>query len=283
MRELQGMAAVVTGGANGIGRGIARALAAEGVNVVVADLDGAAAQTVADELSGTVRAIAVPVDVTEPDTIEALADRAWSEMGRVDILVSNAGIFPPRRSVLNIEEADARWVIEVNLFGMWACCKTFGRRFVEQGTPAWILATGSENSVGVPHTHGGFYTASKHAVLGLMDVMRRELPDHIGASVLCPGMVATTLGESLARRPSRYGGPVAVGAMGSAGSDPDEIGRLAVAGMQRGDFYIFTHPPVRELVDERYVEVVTAFETHCPRYEGDEALDTRAFMARLRR
>ena len=102
-------------------------------------------------------------------------------------------MFPKFASVLDTDEREARWVLEVNLMGVWYGCATFGKRFVDQGTPAHILNTGSENSVGIPHTHAAFYTASKHGVLALSDVLRRELPDFVGVSVLCPAMVETDL------------------------------------------------------------------------------------------
>lgn len=285
MTDLNGKVAVVTGAASGIGRGIARALAEEGAAVVVADIDGDGAEALAGELRERgIEAVAVQVDVTDRDAVEALAERAWKELGRVDILASNAGVISPdHQHAIHIDETEARWVLEVNLMGTWYCCSAFGRRFVEQGTPAWILVTGSENSVGIPHTRAAFYTASKHAVLGLTDVMRRELPDHIHTTLLCPGMVGTNITSSAQHRPDRFGGPgEAGGAMPPGAMDPDEVGRKAVAGMKRGDFYVFTHPPVRELVDERHDEIVAAFEAHAPRFDGDEALDTRVVFEKLR-
>ena len=201
--ELDGAVAVVTGGGSGIGRGIALALARAGSTVVVADIDLDRATAVASEL-GTV---AVECDVTDRDAVEQLADSAWQRHGRVDVVVNNAGVFPKFASVLDTDEREARWVLEVNLLGMWHGCAVFGKRFVEQGTPAHILNTGSENSVGIPHTHAGFYTASKHGVLALSDVLRRELPDFVGVSVLCPGMVDTGLATAPRHRHDRFGGP----------------------------------------------------------------------------
>lgn len=179
---------------------------------------------------------------------------------------------------LNIAESDARWVLDVNLMGVWYGCVAFGRRFVEQGTPAHILNTGSENSLGIAHTHAAFYTASKHAVLGLSDVLRRELPEFVGVSVLCPGMVRTDLSGSLRHRQERFGGPSEVGVPTDRGMEPEEVGQRAVEGIRRGDFMIVTHPPVRELVEERTAEILAAFDAHAPRYAGDGELDTRAAM-----
>ena len=184
MEELQGKVAVVTGAASGIGRGIAEALVGEGCHVVVADIDEVAARELAEQLTTSeVRVLGRGLDVTDREAVEALADHAWAEFGHVELCVNNAGVFPPMSRVISIDERDARWVLEVNLMGAWFGISAFGRRFVEQGTPAHILNTGSENSLGVAHTGAGFYTASKHALLGLSDVLRYELPDFIGVTI----------------------------------------------------------------------------------------------------
>jgi NAD(P)-dependent dehydrogenase (short-subunit alcohol dehydrogenase family) len=283
MEQLAGQVAVVTGAGSGIGRGIAAALAAAGSHVMAADIDAAAARETAAQLAGAgVEAVAAQCDVTDREAVEALADQAWAHFGHVDIAVNNAGVFPPIRRAISIDERDARWVLEVNLMGAWYGCSAFGQRFTEQGTPAHILNTGSENSLGVAHAGAAFYTASKHALLGLSDVLRQELPDFIGVSILCPGMVATNLGGSARHRPERFGGPEPKARPASMGLDPADIGRAAVEGIRRGDFYIVTHPPVREIVAERAAEIMAAFDAQAPRYLGDEAIDTRAVMARPR-
>ena len=209
--------------------------------------------------------------------------RAWAAFGRIDILVNNAGVFPPLSPLVDAREEDVRWVFDVNVMGVWNGCSVFGRRFVDQGSPAHIVNTGSENSLGMAHTGAAAYTASKHAVLGLSDVLRHELPDHVGVSIVCPGMVATRLGSATRNRPARYGGPPAEAAVPASGfgMDPDEVGRLTVEGVRRGDFYIVTHPPVRDIVSERCEEVLGAFDTYAPRFDGDHRLDTRAVMRRM--
>jgi NAD(P)-dependent dehydrogenase (short-subunit alcohol dehydrogenase family) len=258
MEQFDGAVAVVTGGGSGIGRGIALALARAGSTVVVADIDGERATAAADEVGGT----GVACDVTDRDAVEQLAASAWEQHGHVDVVVNNAGVFPPFASVLDTDERDARWVLDVNLMGVWHGCAAFGKRFVEQGTPAHILNTGSENSLGVPHTHAAFYTASKHAVLALSDVLRRELPEFVGVSVLCPGMVATDLATGGRHRPEHFGGPAPTNPWLDldAGMAPEDVGTLAVDGMRRGDFLIMTHAPVREIADARARDVVDAFE-----------------------
>lgn len=283
MEDLADKVAVVTGAGSGIGRGIARALADAGVAVAVADIEQGGAEAVAAELVGAdVDAIAVRCDVADREDVEALADAAWAHFGHVDVMVNNAGVIGTTRRCIEADERDARWICDVNVFGTWHGCSVFGKRFVEQGTPAHILNTGSENSLGVPHTGAAFYTASKHAVLGLTDVLRHELPDFIGVSILCPGMVQTRLSSAARNRPDQYGGPIESDARIEMGMDADEVGRRAVEGIRAGAFYIVTHPPVRELVEERAAEILAAFDTQAPRYAGDEVLDTRATIQRMR-
>jgi NAD(P)-dependent dehydrogenase (short-subunit alcohol dehydrogenase family) len=279
MEQLEGRVAVVTGAGSGIGRGIAKALSESGCHVVVTDIEEDSARSVAAALNGRgTEAMGLRLDVTDRDAVEALADLAWEHFGHVDILVNNAGVFPPMAACIDTDERNARWVLEVNVMGVWYGCAAFARRFVAQSTDAHILTTGSENSLGMAHTGAAFYTASKQAVLGMSDVLRYELPEFVGVSVLCPGMVVTNLSNSARNRPERFGGPTAPAPTGGYGMDADEVGRRAVDGIRRGDFFIVTHPPVRQLVEERAAEALGAFDAQAPRYPGDEALDTRKLM-----
>ena len=270
MEQLSDRVAVVTGAANGIGRGIARALAAKGCHVVAADVDLANAEALASELRERgVRSLAVHCDVTEAGALEGLAERAWSELGRVDVLCNNAGV----GSVSAVAEAsasDVQWIFAVNVFGVLHGIAAFVPRFRAAGRPAHIVNTGSEHSLGVPFPGMGIYTASKHAVLGLSDVLRRELaPFDIGVSVLCPAVVRTEIWNAGRTRGERFGGPVQspehLQQFMAAGMDPDEVGRIVVAGVERNDFLILTHPEVRAIAEERARTVLGAFDAYFPR------------------
>ncbi len=270
MRDLKDKVAVVTGGASGIGLGIGRALAVEGAHVVVADVEEVPAKAAAEELSAAgVRSLAVQCDVSNRASVEALADRAWREFGRVDVLCNNAGVgvFSP---VVDTPVKDLEWVFSVNILGVWNGCSVFVPRFRKGGGPAHILNTGSEHSLGIPFPGMGIYTATKHAVLALSDVMRRELEsDGIGVSILCPGAVRTEIWNAGRNRQDQFGGPQQSpeefrSALAS-GMDPDEVGRLAVEGIRRGDFFILSHPQVRGIVEARYKELLAAFDAQAPR------------------
>ena len=285
--EIAGRSAVVTGGGNGIGRAIALALAGEGANVAVADLEQDAAERVAAEVEGQgVKALAVRVDVSREADVRRLADESWKAFGSVELLFNNAGVIPQTKPLFAFEEADVRWVFDVNVGGTLHGIRVFGPRFVESNAPAWIVNTGSEHSLGVPHLAAGLYTASKHAVLGLSDVLRRELPEHVGVSVLCPGFVTSTLWRSSERRPESAGGAQEAdagfaGKMQEHGMPAEEIGERVVRGVRDERFLIVSHPHAVEFARARWEEVSSAFAEQAPRYEGDDAYDVNQVIAKM--
>lgn len=272
---LDGAVAVITGAASGIGRGMARAFAAQGASVVCSDIDADGAQATADELASTgVETLAMACDVADRSQVDALAAEAWARFGRVDVVCANAGIAPAVRGpVIDLEEDDIRTVVEVNLMGAWRTCAVFGRRLVEQDTPSHIIVTGSENSLGVPAPMMGFYTIGKHGLLGMTDLMRQELPDHVGVSIVMPGIVATNLTPALSVDDDE--------AEPTWGLNANTMGRHVVQAMLDGEYHIVAHPPVVELVTERTAELEAAFARQAPRREGDERLDTRHAMATI--
>ncbi len=263
--DLTGKAGVVTGAGSGIGRALSLALADAGMDVVAADIDLEAAEETARDVGarGT-RGLAVECDVTDPEDVRELADAAWAAFDHVDLVWNNAGVVAPV-ALLDATLEDLRWTLDVNTVGPFLGMVEFGRRFVEQGTPARIAVTGSEHSLGVPHAFNAPYTASKHAVFALADVLRREVPDFIGVSVLCPGLVRTRLWEADRNRPvehgeQRHSGDDIGRRLFEEGMDPAELGARAVAGVQRGDFVIVTHAHSRRFAAERCEEVLAAFD-----------------------
>jgi NAD(P)-dependent dehydrogenase (short-subunit alcohol dehydrogenase family) len=281
VKDLQDKVAVVTGGASGIGLGIGRALAAEGCHVVVADLDKTAADKAAEELSQRgVKSLAVVCDVTNNTDIENLCVKSWETFGHVDLLFNNAGVGGELASLVDTTENSLRWIFEVNVFGAWKVCKAFTQRFIEQATEAHIINTGSENSIASPIPMTAAYNATKHAMLGFSGILRMELPDFISLSVLCPGLVSTNLANGGRHRPEKFGGvtPPMFKDRPTPGTDPDELGLHTVARVKQGDFYIVTHACVRELVEERYTELLQAFDEQAPYYEGCEELSTRSIL-----
>ena len=211
-----------------------------------------------------VRSIAVACDVTERASVEALAERAWTACGHVDILCNNAGV-GTLAPIVETPLRDAEWLFAVNVWGVIHGCQVFVPRFVAAGRPAHVLNTGSEHSVGIPFPGMGIYTATKHAVLALSDVLRRELESQsIGVSILCPGVVRTEIWNAGRSRPDRFGGrqesPAEFATFLESGMDPDEVGRIAVAGIEAGAFFIMSHPEVRAVAEARCRDVLAAFD-----------------------
>lgn len=263
MRELKGRVAVVTGGGSGIGRGLCRGFAAEGMAVAVADVDLASAEETAAGLreSGA-RAIAVHTDVSERKSVEELAQRVEAELGGAHVVCNNAGVCIGGRPLENTE-ADWRWVVGVNLMGVVHGCHVFAPRLVAQ-REGHIVNTASV---------GGFlsgpdldiYCTTKFAVVGFSEALRAELgPKGVGVSILCPGPVATQLFESERLRPRGLGPAGGTSAMlapfTAGGMHPDELAALVLAGIRDDAEYVFTHEGFRALLDQRFQRVLAAFD-----------------------
>jgi NAD(P)-dependent dehydrogenase (short-subunit alcohol dehydrogenase family) len=285
--KVSGKAAVVTGGGSGIGRSIALALARRNCRVVVADIEQASAAAVVREIEAMGgEAVAETCDTSSYDAVERLAERAWGTYGRIDLIFNNAGV-SGGGPVLDARPQDVAWVMSVNFTGVWNGCAVFGKRFRDQTSESHIVITGSEHSIGMQHAGAGIYTASKHAVLGLSDVLRKELPSHIGVSILCPGLVQSNIWHSTRNRPADLGGPQDPATLGrpkailAEGMEPDEIGRRAVDGVERRDFFIFTHPHSQTAAKRRWEEIDAAFAAQAPYVPGSEKYDVNTVVQRV--
>jgi len=265
--QLDGRAIVVTGGGNGIGAALCTQAVARGASAVaVVDIDEQAGQQVADRINTLgVTATAYQCDVSDAEAVEATTERIVATHGSPGLVVANAGVMAPTAPLLDMNPVDIEWLMGVNLRGVIHTIQSFGRRLVAHDADGWLLATGSEHSLGVPHLFGAPYTASKHAILGVCDVLRGELPDHVGVSVVCPGLTVSELWNSTTTRPDRYGGAQdgdqRSGAfMQAAGMSADTVAIRALDGVARGDFVIPTHYNARLYAERRTDEVTAAFE-----------------------
>ncbi|WP_260581026.1 SDR family NAD(P)-dependent oxidoreductase [Sphingopyxis sp. PET50] len=193
--DFAGRSVVITGGATGIGFALAKRLGAAGARVIISEprADKLAEAVAALDASG-VEALSFTGDVTDPASVEALAGFAWDAHGRADAVIANAGVGGPRTSVIDSDPDAVRALFEVNFWGVWNCIRSFGRRFRADGLPSAIYATASENALfNAVRTGGGAYVASKHAVLGLMDMLRGEAPASIEVGVIIPGWVKSDM------------------------------------------------------------------------------------------
>lgn len=276
--EFKDKVIAVTGGAHGIGEAICHEAASKGVKVAICDIRKEDADAVAKTLTDKgVEARAYGVDVASYEAVEALAQQIQSDFGAVHGVFNNAGIGAGGVDLIDTDVSYMRWVFEVNLFGVLYGIKAFGQIFKAQGGASLICNTGSEHSVGVPHTGNASYTGTKHAVLGISDVLRREAPEGMQVSVLMPGLTATNIYASGEIRPEEYGGkteanPLAQTVMGK-GFPPSRTAETVVKGIEDGSFFIPTHAWNRRYIAERSAEMKEAYDTYAPEYEGQDNQD----------
>jgi len=193
MERIEGRVAVVTGAASGIGLAIAQALAAEGVRLLMADIDAAALDAAAATVRATGAEVAsIPLDVRDPDAVERAGHQAMDRFGGLHIAVNNAGIVNGGTSWELPLEA-WRAVVDVNLWGVIHGIRGFIPRILETGTEGHVVNVASMASV-IALAGIGPYTVAKHGVLGLSDVVRAELAASgapVGVSVVFPGRIRT--------------------------------------------------------------------------------------------
>ena len=244
MRSFEKKVAVVTGGASGIGRGVALALAERGANIALADLHEARlAETVRALEAIGVKAIGLRCDVTSDSDVERFRDQTLSRFGRVDVLCNNAGV-----SVLGpserVEMKDWQWVLDVNVLGLVRGVRAFVPAMVERGE-GHVVNTASVAGIWAYSWDAGPYITSKFAAYGFSEVLARSLrPQGIGVTVVCPGLVATNLGET-----ARFSG-VPTEKRGEWFYFPDEmrqavqpeaVGILVADAIEKRQFAVFTH------------------------------------------
>ncbi len=196
MKEVHaGKTAVVTGGASGIGEGIARRLSADGAAIVIADLDGEKSGTVAESLPGD--AIAVALDVTDEAAMDALMSRAVERFGAVDIMVNNAGIIHVA-PVAETSLVDWKRIMDVNVNGVFLGCRAAARLMIRQGRGGTIVnASSGAGRRGVPNVSG--YCASKAAIIMLTQALAIELAPHdITVNSYAPGHIQTPFWNDIA-------------------------------------------------------------------------------------
>jgi len=168
MKDFNNKVVVIPGGATGIGFGYAKAFGKEGASIVIAARREERLKQAVEELSAMdIEATYKVCDVTDADQVEALADFAWDWKGHVDVIINNAGMMVPHAPVLDMPLEHFQAIFGVNFYSVVLGSKIFGKRFVEQGTPAAIYNIGSENSLFHGTPFNGAYVATKHAVFAI--------------------------------------------------------------------------------------------------------------------
>jgi NAD(P)-dependent dehydrogenase (short-subunit alcohol dehydrogenase family) len=244
--ELRGATAVVTGGGSGIGRALVLRLAAEGCNVVVADISaGDAADVAAEALALGVRALALADDVTDRDAMDRLAERAVTfGGGTIDVVCLNAGVLA-WGSASESSVDDWRWLFDVNVMGVVHGVTAFLDRLLAQATPAQLVITASSAALR-PGAGLAAYSASKGAVLALTEALHAQLDGtNVGATALIPSNVESRILDAQRHRSPAHG-PKAAEPLGTAapgvGIDASHVADAAIDAMREGRLYAFAAP-----------------------------------------
>ena len=278
LQDLTGKVAVVTGGASGIGRALVDAFVGEGMRVVVADIEAPAVEVVVGELTGAGHsAMGVVTDVTDFDSVSALAEASYAAYGAVHVLVNNAGVGPPSAKVWDTTPNDWRWTFGVNVFGVANGIMAFVPRMIEAGEPGIVINTSSTDGPIAPMPMASVYAATKSAVTTLTECLAAQFTEEgteLRAAVFYPsgkGLLDTGLWTSdrnrpddLARERPRSTPAMTIASLreqvekggGELPLQPlDELAQLVVAGIRDGRFIMImpsdkTEATLRERLDK---------------------------------
>jgi NAD(P)-dependent dehydrogenase (short-subunit alcohol dehydrogenase family) len=254
MQQLRGRVAVITGAASGIGLALAGRAAAEGMTVVMADIETAALESAATALrSSGAAVVAHRVDVSNAADVEGLAARVFDELGAVHLLCNNAGVVSRQRPAWEYSVDDWQWLLNVNLWGVVHGLQSFVPRMLAGGDEGHIVNTASMAGLVTGGIGTAVYDATKHAVLSLSESLYRDLvirQTRVSASVLCPGAVRTNIFASERNRPAALGqaaGNPPVSGLSSAFPDsalmPDAIAAQVFDAVRANRFYVLAAQP----------------------------------------
>ena len=268
MKELKGKVAAITGAASGLGRSMALAFAAEGMDVALADVDQANLSSVADEVQAKgVRAITLRVDVSQAEQVEAFRDQTLARLGAIHVVCNNAGV-SPLGAVWENTPADWQWILGVNLWGVINGVRAFTRYLIAQNE-GHIVNTASVSGLITPPGSGA-YNATKHAVVALSESLHHDLRERnsaVGVSVLCPAYVPTGIVDSERSRPKdlpkseKSKETLAKEAMlrkavTSGKVSADQVAQAVVAAVKEERFYILTHPRIKGAIQARMQDIL---------------------------
>ena len=271
MFKFEGRTAVISGGAEGIGLSIAKALGEQKMNIVLADIDEKNLLKSTAELESLgIPVLGALLDVADEMQWKSVAEKAVERFGKVHMVVNNAGVGGDSGPIENQETEGWQWALGVNLMGVVYGAKVMTPLIKDHGEGGWILNVASMAGMGgVPYS--GVYTASKAAVVALSESWAAELKDkRIGVSVLCPAFVQTRIYDSERNRPDKYKSEnyqienessfsKQTKQMVKDGIDVSIVGKRVVEAINHGELYIFTHPNYRQVNQQRFNGIDEAF------------------------
>ena len=266
MEDLQGKVAVITGGASGIGRAVADKAAAEGMRIVLGDIEAGPLKLAVDDMTSTgAEVLGVVTDVSDRASVEALRDAALERFGAVHLVHNNAGI-GLGGPIWEITEEDWRWILGVNLWGVIHGVATFTPLLLEQGEGHIVNTASIAGLIVAPFL--GPYNATKQAVVAISETLFKDLQAvaaPIGVSVLCPGFVQTRIAESERNRPEWAPDRDVEGAeelrgvvqdMVDGGIAPTTVADRVIDAVRTNTFYILTHPELDGAITTRFEDIV---------------------------
>jgi len=268
MKELKGKVAAVTGAASGLGRSMALAFAAEGMDLALADVDEVNLSAVQDEvLAKGVRAITLKVDVSNAQQLEVFRDQTLTRLGGVHVVCNNAGV-SPLGAVWENSPADWQWILGVNLWGVIHGVRAFTPHLIKQDEGHIVNTASVAGLISPPGS--GAYNVTKHGVVALSESLYHDLRERnskVGVSVLCPAYVPTGIVDSERNRPkdlptsTKSEATLAREAMlrkavASGKISADQVAQSVVAAIRDERFYILTHPRIKGAIQARMEDVL---------------------------
>lgn len=288
MENLKNKTAFITGGASGLGLGIAKACAKEGMNVVIADLR----QNVLNEATALFEKNGWPVlgmqlDVSKLEEYEKAVDKAEAEFGNIHLLINNAGICCASGPLDEVSFKEVELGVNINLWGVINGIKLILPRMIKHGEGGHIVSTASMSAL-LPSGKCDIYNFTKAGVLAIMESLAEDyMGTNIGFSTFCPGPHDTTLGANSSEVTDCLLGKERTVAEAndmntlpsydnSLTRSPDEAGKRVIRGIKRGDMYILTHSEFKRGLSERFDAIYRSL----PEEEPDERFYTEfAFLA----
>ena len=274
MKELNGKTAIISGGAEGIGFGLAQVLGSHGMNIVIADINAEQLAKAQQHLEGLgIPSLGLNLDVTSSEQWVDVAQKTRARFGKVHMLVNNAGVGGAPGPIQTSTEKDWRWIVDVNLMGV-----VFGAQAViplieEHGEGGWVINVASmAGFCSLPMASA--YSATKAAVVAMSEGWHAELKDqNIHVSVLCPAFVKTRINLSQRNKQARYQSDEAQEELSKrdselnqqmqsvidAGASIQLVGERVVEAIAAKELYIITHPNFRWPVDARFSAISDSF------------------------